>query len=58
MKVILTKDIKGFGAEVEITEVRSGFAINYLFPNCMAVEAPTTSDIEQVTSEIKEVAYV
>lgn len=39
MKVILTQDLKGRGTEGDVIEVARGFAVNYLFPRKIAVQA-------------------
>jgi large subunit ribosomal protein L9 len=47
MKVILLDEVKGKGREGEVVEVARGFAVNYLFPRKMAVEA-TAGNIKQL----------
>jgi len=39
MKVILLQEIKGQGGEGDVIEVKRGYAVNYLFPQKMALEA-------------------
>jgi len=39
MKVILLQEIKGQGGEGDVVEVKRGYAVNYLFPKKMAIEA-------------------
>ena len=39
MKVILTQDIKGVGKKDEVINANDGYAINFLLPRKMAVEA-------------------
>lgn len=39
MKVILLQEIKGQGGEGDVVEVKQGYAVNYLFPQKMAIEA-------------------
>ncbi|MCL2807212.1 MAG: 50S ribosomal protein L9 [Coriobacteriia bacterium] len=39
MKVILLQEIKGRGGEGDVIEVKRGYAVNYLFPQKMAIEA-------------------
>lgn len=41
MKVILLQDIKGVGKKDQIINANDGYAINYLFPKKLAVEATT-----------------
>jgi len=47
MKVILTQEIKGHGGEGDVVEVKRGFAINYLLPNKLAIEA-TPGNLKQL----------
>lgn len=47
MKVILTTDLKGRGAEGDVIEVARGFAVNYLFPRKMAIQA-TAGNLKQL----------
>lgn len=47
MKVILTQEIKGHGGEGDVVEVKRGFAINYLLPNKMALQA-TPGNLKQL----------
>jgi len=39
MKVILLQEIKGQGGEGDVVEVKRGYAVNYLFPQKLAIEA-------------------
>jgi len=39
MKVILLQEIKGQGGEGDVIDVKRGYAVNYLFPQKMAIEA-------------------
>ena len=39
MKVILTQEVKGKGGEGDVIDVARGYAVNYLFPRKMAIEA-------------------
>jgi len=47
MQVILTKELQGHGGEGDVIEVKRGFAVNYLFPNKMAIEA-TPGELKQL----------
>jgi len=39
MKVVLTKDLEGYGFFGDVIEVKNGFANNYLIPRGYAVPA-------------------
>ena len=43
MKVILLSDIKGVGKKDQVIEASDGYAINFLFPKKLAVEANSTN---------------
>ncbi|TLM78956.1 MAG: 50S ribosomal protein L9 [Actinobacteria bacterium] len=47
MKVILLQEVKGKGSEGDVVEVARGYAVNYLFPKKMAVEA-TSGALKQL----------
>jgi large subunit ribosomal protein L9 len=47
MKVILLQEVKGKGGEGDIADVARGFAVNYLFPKKMAIEA-TEGNLKQL----------
>lgn len=47
MKVILTQELKGRGSEGDVIEVARGFAVNYLFPRNMAIQA-TSGNLRQL----------
>ncbi|WP_457641948.1 50S ribosomal protein L9 [Persephonella sp.] len=53
MKVILTKDVEGWGTIGDIIEVKRGFARNYLIPKGFALEA-TESHIKHVQEILKQ----
>lgn len=48
MKVILLQELKGRGGEGDVIEVARGFAVNYLFPRKIAVEA-TSGNLKQLS---------
>lgn len=47
MKVILLQELKGRGGEGDVVEVARGFAVNYLLPRKIAIEA-TSGNIKQL----------
>jgi large subunit ribosomal protein L9 len=47
MKVILLQELKGRGGEGDVVEVARGFAVNYLFPRKVAIEA-TSGNLKQL----------
>jgi large subunit ribosomal protein L9 len=47
MKVILLQELKGRGGEGDVIEVARGFAVNYLFPRKVAIEA-TSGNLKQL----------
>ena len=47
MKVILLQELKGRGGEGDVVEVKRGYAVNYLFPQRVAVEA-TKGNLKQL----------
>lgn len=47
MKVILLDEVKGKGREGEVVDVARGFAVNFLFPRKLAVEA-TSGNLKQL----------
>jgi large subunit ribosomal protein L9 len=49
MKVILTQEVKGKGGEGDVVEVARGYAVNFLFPRDMAIEA-TPGNLKQLES--------
>jgi large subunit ribosomal protein L9 len=50
MKVILLKDVHNIGYRLEVKEVSSGYARNFLFPNNLAIMA-TPSALKQLEEE-------
>ena len=47
MKVILTQELKGRGGEGDVIDVAHGFAVNYLLPQGIAIEA-TKGELKQL----------
>lgn len=47
MKVILMQELKGRGGEGDVIEVARGFAVNYLLPRKIAIEA-TAGNVKQL----------
>ena len=47
MKVILTTDVEGKGIAGDVLDVAQGFAVNYLFPRKLAVQA-TKGELKQL----------
>lgn len=47
MKVILLKELKGRGGEGDVIDVARGFAVNYLLPQGIAIEA-TKGELKQL----------
>lgn len=54
MKVILTAEVKGKGHEGDIVDVARGYAVNYLLPRKMAVEA-TSGAIKQLEARMSNI---
>jgi len=56
MKIILLTELKGRGGEGDVIEVKTGFAVNYLFPRKMAIEATpgNLKQLEQRRHNIKQ----
>jgi len=54
MKVILTAEVKGKGHEGDIVDVARGYAVNYLLPRKMAVEA-TPGAIKQLEARMSNI---
>jgi large subunit ribosomal protein L9 len=55
MKVILLDEVKGKGTEGEVVDVARGFAVNYLFPRKLAVEA-TSGNLKQLEARKGNIA--
>ncbi len=55
MKVILAKDVEGWGTIGDIIDVKRGFARNYLIPKGLAYEA-TDSNIKMVQEVLRQKA--
>ena len=53
MKIIFLKDVQGKGKAGEIKEVSSGYAMNYLIRNGLALAA-TAGAIKQADKKIKK----
>jgi len=51
MKVILTQELKGKGGEGDVVEVARGYAVNYLIPRKLAVEA-TPGNLKQLEARM------
>ena len=47
MKVILLKELKGRGGEGDVVDVAQGYAVNYLLPQGIAIEA-TKGELKQL----------
>jgi large subunit ribosomal protein L9 len=54
MKVILLQELKGRGGEGDVIEVARGFAVNYLFPRKVAIEA-TSGNLKQLEQRRKNI---
>ena len=53
MKVILLKELKGRGGEGDVVDVAQGYAVNYLLPQGIAIEA-TKGELEQRRHNIEK----
>ena len=56
MEVILLEDVKSLGKKGETVKVSDGYALNYLFPKNLAVEA-TDSAVKKLNSKIQADKY-
>ncbi|MCE5202628.1 MAG: 50S ribosomal protein L9 [Coriobacteriales bacterium] len=54
MKVILLSDVKGRGNEGDVIEVARGYAVNYLLPRKIAIEA-TPGNIKQLEARMHNI---
>jgi large subunit ribosomal protein L9 len=54
MRLILTTDVKGRGKEGDVIEVARGFAVNYLLPRKMALEA-TPGNLKQLEARMHNI---
>jgi len=54
MKVILTQEVKGKGGEGDVVDVARGYAVNFLFPRGMAIEA-TPGNIKQLEARMHNI---
>lgn len=54
MKVILTAEVKGKGHEGDVVEVARGYAVNYLMPRKMAIEA-TSGNLKQLEARMSNI---
>ena len=54
MKVILLQELKGRGAEGDVIDVARGFAVNYLMPRKVAIEA-TSGNLKQLEARMHNV---
>ncbi|MDR0514609.1 MAG: 50S ribosomal protein L9 [Coriobacteriaceae bacterium] len=55
MKVILLQEVKGKGGEGDVVEVAKGFAVNYLYPQNMAIPA-TKGNLKQLEQRKHNIA--
>ncbi len=54
MKVILLQELKGRGGEGDVIDVAQGFAVNYLLPRKVAIEA-TKGNLKQLEQRAKNI---
>ena len=54
MKIILMQEVKGKGGEGDVVDVARGYAVNYLFPHKMAIEA-TPGNLKQLESRVGKI---
>lgn len=54
MKVILLQELRGRGGEGDVIDVARGFAVNYLLPRKMAIEA-TSGNLKQLEQRLHNI---
>jgi large subunit ribosomal protein L9 len=54
MKVILTQEVKGKGHEGDVVDVARGYAVNYLLPRKMAIEA-SAGNLKQLSARMTNI---
>jgi len=54
MKVILLQELKGRGGEGDVIEVAQGFAVNYLLPRKIAIQA-TAGNVKQLENRMHNI---
>lgn len=54
MKVILTAEVKGKGHEGDVVDVARGYAVNYLLPRKMAIQA-TPGNLKQLEARMSNI---
>ena len=54
MKIILLQELKGRGGEGDVIDVAQGFAVNYLLPRKVAIEA-TKGNLKQLEQRFKNI---
>lgn len=54
MKIILTQEVKGKGHEGDVVDVTRGYAVNYLLPRDLAIEA-TPGNLKQLESRMRNI---
>ncbi|MDO8963599.1 MAG: 50S ribosomal protein L9 [Coriobacteriia bacterium] len=55
MKVILTAEVKGKGHEGDVVDVARGYAVNYLLPRKMAIQA-TPGNLKQLEARMANIS--
>lgn len=54
MKVILTAEVKGKGHEGDVVDVARGYAVNYLLPRKLAIQA-TSGNLKQLAARMENI---
>ncbi len=54
MKVILLQEVKGKGGEGDVVDIARGYAVNFLFPRKMAIEA-TSGNLKQLEQRMHHI---